>query len=140
MGATGGVNASGSYYSQSKTKTTASEHGETKTLEFNGRVGAGCVVTVKELTYNITRKRECDIELIVTKKSEIPYFKNEEEGKVKVTKSLMNKLSEKNGIKKRGNNLVISLSGPFAFKKVMRNLIEFNKWTLKARECRSLRN
>lgn len=121
MGATGEVNATGSY-SRSKTKTSASEHGETKTLQFSGRVGAGSVVSVKELTYNITRKRDCDIELIVAKKSEIPYFKNEEEKKIELTKSLMNKLAEKKGIKKMGNNLAISLSGPFEFKKVMRNL------------------
>ena len=121
MGATAEVNATGSY-GRSKTKTSASEHGETKTLQFSGRVDAGSVVTVKELTYNTTRKRECDIELIVTKDSEIPYFKNEEEKKIKVTKSLMKKLEEKKGIKKNGNNLVINLSGSFVFKKVTRNL------------------
>jgi hypothetical protein len=122
MGATGGVNATGSY-GRSKKTTTASERGETKTLEFSGAVDAGCVVTVKELTYNVTRKRQGDIELYLTKKSEVPYIENEDEGKVvKVTKSLMKKLSERKGISIRDNNLVISLSGPFVLRKVMRNL------------------
>ena len=41
------------------------EGGEKKTLEFTGRVGSGRVVTVKELTYNIKRIRDCEVELII---------------------------------------------------------------------------
>ena len=96
---------------------------EKKTLEFTGRVGSGRVVMVKELTYNIKRIRYCEVELfILYKKDEIPYFKNEKEEKVKMTKSSINKLAEKKGIVKQGDHLVISLKGPFTFKNVTRSL------------------
>ena len=39
-----------------------------------------------------------------------------------MTKSSMNKLAEKKGIVEQGDHLVISLKGPFTFKKATRSL------------------